>query len=98
MENGPAVDDAERPVHAQPQALEQRGEVPGVDCLAVDRSLAADCLEARPMQEGCASGWLLTAWSRRAEGGAGRGGGGGGGGRRAGGGGGGGERRPARRG
>ncbi len=41
-----------RALHAQAQALEQGGEVPGVDGLAVGLRLAADRLEAGPVEEG----------------------------------------------
>ena len=51
-EDGAAVDDAERAVHAQAKPLEHGGEVPGIDRLSVDRGLAADRVEPGAMQEG----------------------------------------------
>ena len=51
-EDGAAVDDAERAVHAQAQPFEHGGEVPGVDRLAVDRGLAADGVEPGAVQKG----------------------------------------------
>ncbi|HVC61574.1 MAG TPA: hypothetical protein VND19_14575 [Acetobacteraceae bacterium] len=45
VEDVAAVDDAERAVHAQPQPLQHRGEVPGVDQLSVDGGLAARRVE-----------------------------------------------------
>ena len=50
-EDRAAVDDAQRAVHAEPQAFEHRREVPGVDRLAVDRGLTAHRLEPGPVQE-----------------------------------------------
>ena len=51
-EDGAAVDDAERAVHAQAKPFEHGGEVPGIDRLAVDRGLAADGVEPGAVQEG----------------------------------------------
>ena len=51
-EDGAAVDDAERAVHAQAKPFEHGGEVPGIDRLAVDRGLAADRVEPGAVQEG----------------------------------------------
>ena len=51
-EDGAAVDDAERAVHAQAKPFEHGGEVPGIDHLAVDRGLAADGVEPGAVQEG----------------------------------------------
>ena len=52
VEDHAAVDDAQFAVHAQPQAFEHRGEVPGVDRLAVDGGLAAHRVEAGAVEEG----------------------------------------------
>ena len=52
IEDGAAIDDAERAVHAQPQPLQHGGEVPGVDQLAVDRGLAAHRVEPGAVEEG----------------------------------------------
>jgi hypothetical protein len=41
LEDAAAIDDAQRSLHAQPQAFEYGGEVPGVDQPAVDGGLAA---------------------------------------------------------
>ena len=51
-EDGAAVDDAERAVHAQAKPFEHGGEVPGIDRLAVDRGLAAHGVEPGAVQEG----------------------------------------------
>ena len=51
-EDGAAVDDAERAVHAQAKPFEHGGEVPGIDHLAVDRGLAAHGVEPGAVQEG----------------------------------------------
>ena len=51
-EDGAAVDDAERAVHAQAKPFEHGGEVPGIDRLAVDRGLAAHRVEPGAVQEG----------------------------------------------
>ena len=51
-EDGAAVDDAERAVHAQAKTFEHGGEVPGIDHKAVDRGLAADGVEPGAVQEG----------------------------------------------
>ena len=51
-EDGAAVDDAERAVHAQAKTFEHGGEVPGIDHLAVDRGLAAHGVEPGAVQEG----------------------------------------------
>ena len=51
-EDGAAVDDAERAVHAQATPFEHGGEVPGIDRQSVDRGLAADRLEPGAVQEG----------------------------------------------
>ena len=51
-EDGAAVDDAERAVHAQATPFEHGGEVPGIDHKAVDRGLAADRVEPGAVQEG----------------------------------------------
>ena len=51
-EDGAAVDDAQRAVHAQAKPFEHGGEVPGIDRLAVDRGLAADRVEPGAVQEG----------------------------------------------
>ena len=56
VKNDAAIDDAERPVHAQAQALEHRGEVPRIDELAVDRGLAADRVQAGTVQKGRTQG------------------------------------------
>jgi hypothetical protein len=48
----PRSDDAQRAVHAQPQAFEHGGEVPGIDRLAVHRGLAADGIESGAGQKG----------------------------------------------
>ena len=55
-EDGAAVDDAERAVHAEAQPLEHGGEVPGIDRLSVDRGLAAHGLEPDPVKKGRAQG------------------------------------------
>ena len=52
IEDGAAVDNAQRAVHAQPQAFEHGGEVPGIDRLAVDRGLAAHRVEPGAVEEG----------------------------------------------
>ena len=52
IEDGAAVDDAERAVHAQAKAFEHGGEVPGIDRLAVDRGLAAHRVEPGAVQKG----------------------------------------------
>ena len=51
-EDGAAVDDAERAVHAQAKPFEHGGEVPGIDHKAVDRGLAAHGVEPGAVQEG----------------------------------------------
>ena len=51
-EDGAAVDDAERAVHAQAKPFEHGGEVPGIDRLAVDRGLAAHRVEPGAVQKG----------------------------------------------
>ena len=51
-EDGAAVDDAERAVHAQAKPFEHGGEVPGIDHKAVDRGLAADRVEPGAVQKG----------------------------------------------
>ena len=51
-EDGAAVDDAERAVHAQAKPFEHGGEVPGIDRLSVDRGLAAHGVEPGAVQEG----------------------------------------------
>ena len=51
-EDGAAVDDAERAVHAEAKPFEHGGEVPGIDQLAVDRGLAAHRVEPGAVQEG----------------------------------------------
>ena len=51
-EDGAAVDDAERAVHAQAKPFEHGGEVPGIDRLAVDRGLAAHGVEPGAVQKG----------------------------------------------
>ena len=51
-EDGAAVDDAERAVHAQAKTFEHGGEVPGIDRLSVDRGLAAHGVEPGAVQEG----------------------------------------------
>ena len=51
-EDGAAVDDAERAVHAQAKPFEHGGEVPGIDHQAVDRGLAAHGVEPGAVQEG----------------------------------------------
>ena len=51
-EDGAAVDDAERAVHAEAKPFEHGGEVPGIDRLAVDRGLAAHGVEPGAVQEG----------------------------------------------
>ena len=50
-EDGAAVDDAERAVHAQAKPFEHGGEVPGIDHKAVDRGLAADRVEPGAVQK-----------------------------------------------
>ena len=45
LENLPAIDDAQRVIHPQPQAFQHGGQVPGVDAVAVDGRLAPDRLE-----------------------------------------------------
>jgi len=52
IEDRAAIDDAERVLHAQAQALDCRGKVPWVDAVAIDGGLAAHCLQARPIQKG----------------------------------------------
>ena len=54
IEDGAAVDDAERAVHAQSKTFEHGGEVPGIDRQAVDRGLAAHRVEAGAIEEGLA--------------------------------------------
>ena len=51
VEDGTAVDDAERTAHAEAQPLEYGGKVPGIDRLAVDRGLRAYRLRARLGEE-----------------------------------------------
>ena len=51
-EDGAAVDDAQRAVHAQAKTFEHGGEVPGIDHQAVDRGLAAHGVEPGAVQEG----------------------------------------------
>ena len=51
-EDGAAVDDAERAVHAEAKPFEHGGEVPGIDRLAVDRGLAAHRVEPCAVQKG----------------------------------------------
>ena len=51
VEDRAAVDDAQRAVHTQPEAFEDRREVPGIDAVAVDGRLAAHGLQACPIQE-----------------------------------------------
>ncbi len=51
VEDRAAVDDAQRAIHAQPQAFEDGGEMPGVDRLAVDGGLAAHGVEADGVEE-----------------------------------------------
>ena len=51
-EDGAAVDDAERAVHAEAKPFEHGGEVPGIDHKAVDRGLAAHGVEPGAVQEG----------------------------------------------
>ena len=50
-EDGAAVDDAERAVHAQAKPFEHGGEVPGIDHKAVDRGLAAHGVEPGAVQK-----------------------------------------------
>ena len=50
-EDGAAVDDAERAVHAQAKPFEHGGEVPGIDRLSVDRGLAAHGVEPGAVQK-----------------------------------------------
>ena len=50
-EDGAAVDDAERAVHAEAKPLEHGGKVPGIDRLSVDRGLAAHRLEPGAVQK-----------------------------------------------
>ena len=45
LEDLPAIDDAQRVIHAQPQPLQDGGQVPGIDAVAVDRRLASYCFE-----------------------------------------------------
>ena len=52
IEDGTAVDDAERTVHAESKTFEHGGEVPGVDRVAVDRGLAAHRIEPGAMEKG----------------------------------------------
>lgn len=52
LEDVGAVDDAQIGIHAQTQAFEERGEVPGIDPLPVDRGLLADGVEAGAIKEG----------------------------------------------
>ena len=47
-----ALDNAQSRVHAQPEALEQGGEVPRVDPLPVDIGLAANRVEPGAVEEG----------------------------------------------
>ena len=56
VEDVAAVDDAQIGVHAQPQAFDGRGEVPGIDELAVDRGLTADRVEPGAVEEGLGQG------------------------------------------
>ena len=54
-----AIDDSQRVIHAQAQPLEDGGEVPGIDAVAVHRGLAADRLEPRPMQKRRQQGMIV---------------------------------------
>jgi hypothetical protein len=53
LEDRPAVDDAQRAIHAEAQAFEHGSEMPGVDRLAVDGGLAAHGVEADPVVSIC---------------------------------------------
>ena len=50
-EDGAAIDDAQRVIHAQSQPLQHGGEVPGIDAVTVDRGLAPYRLEPGPVEE-----------------------------------------------
>ncbi|HME27641.1 MAG TPA: hypothetical protein VKI44_41020 [Acetobacteraceae bacterium] len=52
VENHPAIDDAQRAVHAQAQTLKHRRQMPGVDRQAVDGSPSPHRLETGPVEEG----------------------------------------------
>jgi hypothetical protein len=53
--------------HAESKTFEHGGEVPGIDCLAVDRGLAADGVEPGAVHRKAGkSGWPASAWSSRA--------------------------------
>jgi hypothetical protein len=64
VEDRPAVDDAQRAIHAQPKALEHGGEMPGVDRLAVDRGLPAHGVEANAVEKSRLQRMVLQRLSR----------------------------------
>ena len=71
LEDLPAIDDAQRVIHAQPKPLQDGGQVPGIDAVAVDRGLTPYRFEPGPGREkpsagddcrapGRAGQWRLT--------------------------------------
>jgi uncharacterized protein involved in copper resistance len=52
VEDGAAVEHGQARVHAQAQAFEESGEVPGIDCMAVDSGGPPHGFEARAMEHG----------------------------------------------
>src|SRR5689334_16815837 len=56
VKNEAAIDDPQRPFHAQTQALEHRGKVPRIDELAIDRGLAANRVQSGTVQKSRAQG------------------------------------------
>ena len=69
LEDRAAVGDAERRIHAQAQAFEERGEVPGVDEKSVDGGVAAHRLEPDAVQQGRGERVMLERLVEAGEGG-----------------------------
>lgn len=64
-EHRPAIDQRRR-IKTEAHAFDQRRQMPGVDDLAVDRGLAAHCIEPRAVGPGRREGWPASTESRRA--------------------------------
>jgi hypothetical protein len=58
LENLAALGDADIWIHPEPEALDKRREMPRVDPQAIDRGLAADGIEPRPVKKSRAQGMV----------------------------------------